>query len=95
MASCTDALNRRRTCTRASGPWPPTTRPTPGELNLDGLALAHRCMPKIEVAFDIDASGIVNVSARDSATARAQSIQISDSTRLAEDVKKRMINEAE
>ncbi|SDE47139.1 molecular chaperone DnaK [Paraburkholderia lycopersici] len=52
-------------------------------------------MPKIEVAFDIDASGIVNVSARDSATARAQSIQISDSTRLAEDVKKRMINEAE
>jgi molecular chaperone DnaK len=66
-----------------------------GEFNLDGLAPAPRGMPKIEVTFDIDASGILNVAARDSATGRAQSIRISGSTRLAEDVKKRMIDEAE
>jgi molecular chaperone DnaK len=66
-----------------------------GEFNLDGLAPAPRGMPKIEVTFDIDASGILNVAARDTATGRAQSIRISGSTRLAEDVKKRMIQEAE
>jgi molecular chaperone DnaK len=66
-----------------------------GEFNLDGLAPAPRGMPKIDVTFDIDASGILNVAARDTATGRAQSIRISGSTRLAEDVKKRMINEAE
>jgi molecular chaperone DnaK len=66
-----------------------------GEFNLDGLAPAPRGMPKIEVAFDIDANGILNVSARDSATGRSQSIRITGSTRLAEDVKKRMIDEAE
>jgi molecular chaperone DnaK len=66
-----------------------------GEFNLDGLAPAPRGMPKIEVTFDIDASGILDVAARDSATGRAQSIRISGSTRLAEDVKKRMIDEAE
>ena len=65
-----------------------------GEFNLDGLAPAPRGMPKIEVSFDIDASGILNVAARDTATGRAQSIRISGSTRLAEDVKKRMIDEA-
>jgi molecular chaperone DnaK len=66
-----------------------------GEFNLDGLAPAPRGMPKIEVTFDIDSNGILNVSARDSATGRAQSIRISGSTRLAEDVKKRMVEEAE
>jgi len=66
-----------------------------GEFNLDGLAPAPRGMPKIEVTFDIDANGILNVSARDSVTARAQSIRITGSTRLAEDVKKHMIDEAE
>ena len=66
-----------------------------GEFNLDGLAPAPRGMPKIEVSFDIDASGILDVSARDSATGRAQSIRISGSTRLPEDVKRRMVEEAE
>jgi molecular chaperone DnaK len=66
-----------------------------GEFNLDGLAPAPRGMPKIEVTFDIDANGILNVAARDTATGRAQSIRISGSTRLAEDVKKRMVAEAE
>jgi molecular chaperone DnaK len=66
-----------------------------GEFNLDGLAPAPRGMPKIEVAFDIDANGILNASARDGATGRSQSIRITGSTRLPEDVKKRMIDEAE
>jgi molecular chaperone DnaK len=62
-----------------------------GEFNLDGIAPAPRGMPKIDVTFDIDASGILNVAARDTATGRAQSIRISGSTRLAEDVKERMV----
>jgi molecular chaperone DnaK len=66
-----------------------------GEFNLDGLAPAPRGMPKIEVTFDIDANGILNAAARDSATGRAQSIRISGSTRLPEDVKRRMVEEAE
>jgi molecular chaperone DnaK len=66
-----------------------------GQFNLDGLAPAPRGMPKIEVTFDIDANGMLNVSARDTVTGRSQSIRISGSTRLAEDVKKRMIEEAE
>jgi len=47
------------------------------------------------VTFDIDASGILNVAAKDTATGRFQSIRITGSTRLPEDVKKRMIDEAE
>jgi molecular chaperone DnaK len=66
-----------------------------GEFNLDGLAPAPRGLPKIEVTFDIDANGILAVAARDTATGRSQSIRITGSTRLAEDVKKRMIDEAE
>ena len=66
-----------------------------GEFNLDGLAPAPRGMPKIEVTFDIDANGILNASARDTATGRSQSIRITGSTRLPQDVKKRMIDEAE
>ena len=66
-----------------------------GEFNLDGLAPAPRGVPKIEVTFDIDANGILNASARDTATGRSQSIRITGSTRLAESAKKRMIDEAE
>jgi molecular chaperone DnaK len=66
-----------------------------GEFNLDGLAPAPRGMPKIEVTFDIDSNGILNVHARDTATGREQSIRITGSTRLPEDVKKRMMDEAE
>jgi molecular chaperone DnaK len=66
-----------------------------GEFNLDGLAPAPRGVPKIEVTFDIDANGILNVAARDTATGRSQSIRISGSTRLSEQEKKRMMGEAE
>jgi molecular chaperone DnaK len=66
-----------------------------GEFNLDGLAPAPRGMPKIEVTFDIDSNGMLNAAARDTATGRAQSIRISGSTRLPQDVKQRMIDEAE
>jgi len=65
-----------------------------GEFNLDGLAPAPRGMPKIEVSFDIDSNGILDVAARDTATGRAQSIRITGSTRLPEEVKKRMVDEA-
>jgi molecular chaperone DnaK len=66
-----------------------------GEFSLDGLPPAPRGVPKIEVTFDIDASGILGVSARDTATGRSQSIRITGSTRLAENEKRRMIEEAE
>jgi molecular chaperone DnaK len=66
-----------------------------GEFNLDGLPPAPRGVPKIEVTFDIDSNGILDVSAKDTATGKSQSIRITGSTRLAEDVKKRMIQEAE
>jgi molecular chaperone DnaK len=66
-----------------------------GEFNLDGLPPAPRGMPKIEVTFDIDSNGILSVTAKDTATAKAQSIRITGSTRLPEDVKKRMVDEAQ
>lgn len=65
-----------------------------GEFNLDGLAPAPRGMPKIEVSFDIDASGILDVTARDSVTGKSQSIRISGSTRLPAAEKERMVQEA-
>ncbi|WP_435627976.1 molecular chaperone DnaK [Candidatus Ferrigenium straubiae] len=66
-----------------------------GEFNLDGLPPAPRGVPKIEVAFDIDSNGILSVSAKDTASGKTQSINITGSTRLAEDTKKRMVEEAE
>jgi molecular chaperone DnaK len=66
-----------------------------GEFNLGGLPPAPRGVPKIEVTFDIDASGILDVSAKDTATGRSQSIRISGSTRLPEAEKQRMMKEAE
>jgi molecular chaperone DnaK len=66
-----------------------------GEFNLDGLAPAPRGVPKIEVTFDIDASGILDVTARDTVAGRAQSIRISGSTRLPQAEKDRMVKEAE
>ncbi|MCB1985217.1 MAG: molecular chaperone DnaK [Burkholderiales bacterium] len=66
-----------------------------GEFNLIGLAPAPRGMPKIDVTFDIDANGILNVTARDQATGKSQSISISGSTRLSDDEKQRMVDEAE
>lgn len=66
-----------------------------GEFNLDGLAPAPRGVPKIEVSFDIDASGILDVTAKDSVTGKSQSIRISGSTRLPAAEKERMVKEAE
>ncbi|HEY7167122.1 MAG TPA: molecular chaperone DnaK [Candidatus Binatia bacterium] len=66
-----------------------------GEFNLSGLPPAPRGIPKIDVTFDIDASGILNVTAKDTATAKSQSIRITGSTRLPDADKKRMVEEAE
>ncbi len=66
-----------------------------GEFNLGGLPPAPRGVPKIEVTFDIDSSGILDVSAKDTATGRSQSIRITGSTRLPEPEKQRMVKEAE
>jgi molecular chaperone DnaK len=66
-----------------------------GEFTLTGLPPAPRGVPKIEVTFDIDANGSLDVSARDTATGRSQSIRITGSTRLSDDEKRRMIEEAE
>jgi molecular chaperone DnaK len=66
-----------------------------GEFNLEGLIPAPRGVPKIEVTFDIDASGILSVTAKDGATGKSQSIRITGSTRLPEAEKARMIKQAE
>jgi molecular chaperone DnaK len=68
---------------------------TLGEFTLEGLPPAPRGVPKIDVSFDIDASGILDVTAKDTATGRSQWIRISGSTRLPEAEKQRMIKEAE
>jgi molecular chaperone DnaK len=66
-----------------------------GEFNLDGLPPAPRGVPKIEVTFDIDSNGLLGVSARDTASGKSQSINITASTRLPENEKRRMVEEAE
>lgn len=66
-----------------------------GEFNLDGLPPAPRGIPKIEVTFDIDSNGMLSVSARDTASGKSQAISITGSTRLSEEDKKRMVNDAE
>jgi molecular chaperone DnaK len=66
-----------------------------GTFNLEGLAPAPRGLPKIDVTFDIDTNGILNVTAKDQANGKAQSIRITGSTRLSDDEKKRMEDEAE
>ena len=66
-----------------------------GQFNLTGIAPARRGVPQIEVTFDIDANGILNVSAKDKATGKEQSIRIEASSGLSEDEIKRMKAEAE
>jgi len=66
-----------------------------GEFTLEGLAPAPRGVPKVEVTFDIDANGILDVSAKDTASGKSQSIRITGSTRLSEEQKERMVAEAE
>ena len=65
-----------------------------GKCNLDGIPAAQRGVPQIEVTFDIDANGILNVSAKDKATGKAQSIRIEASSGLNDDEIKRMKDEA-
>ena len=66
-----------------------------GEFNLVGIPPAPRGVPQIEVSFDIDANGIVNVSARDKGTGKEQSIVIQSSGGLSEEEIQKMIHESE
>ena len=66
-----------------------------GRFNLTGIAPARRGVPQIEVTFDIDANGILNVSAKDKATGKEQSIRIEASSGLSEEEINRMKAEAE
>ncbi|WP_314749024.1 molecular chaperone DnaK [Tannerella forsythia] len=65
-----------------------------GRFHLDGIPPAPRGVPQIEVTFDIDANGILNVSAKDKGTGKVQSIRIEASSGLSEDEIKRMKDEA-
>ncbi len=65
-----------------------------GRFHLDGIPAAQRGVPQIEVTFDIDANGILNVSAKDKGTGKVQSIRIEASSGLSEDEVKRMKEEA-
>jgi molecular chaperone DnaK len=68
---------------------------TLGRFILDGIPPAPRGIPQIEVTFDIDADGILHVSAQDKATGREQSITITASSGLSKDEVERMVHEAE
>ena len=68
---------------------------TLGRFQLGGIPLASRGVPQIEVAFDIDANGIVNVSAKDLGTGKSQSVTIQSGTSLSEAEIKKMVREAE
>ena len=68
---------------------------TLGKFALDGIPPAPRGVPQIEVTFDIDANGIVKVSAKDKATGREQSVRIEASSGLNEDEVQRMVKDAE
>jgi len=66
-----------------------------GRFILDGIPPAPRGIPQVEVSFDIDANGILNVTAKDKATGRSQSVSIKGSTGLAKDEIEKMTKEAE
>ena len=68
---------------------------TLGRFQLTDIPLAPRGVPQIEVTFDIDANGIVNVSAKDLGTGKSQSVTIQSGSGLSEDEIKRMVREAE
>jgi molecular chaperone DnaK len=68
---------------------------TLGRFQLSGIPPAPRGIPQIEVTFDIDANGIVNVSAKDLGTGKEQRITITSSTKLSEDEIKQKVKEAE
>ena len=66
-----------------------------GRFNLDGIAPARRGVPQIEVTFDIDANGIVNVSAKDLGTGKEQHITITSSTNMSKEDVEKAVREAE
>ena len=66
-----------------------------GQFNLEGIPPAPRGLPQIEVGFDIDANGIVSVSAKDKATGKEQQIKIQASGGLSEEDIKQMVKDAE
>jgi molecular chaperone DnaK len=66
-----------------------------GEFNLEGIPPAPRGLPQIEVTFDIDANGILHVSAKDKATGKENKITIKANSGLTEDEIKRMVRDAE
>jgi molecular chaperone DnaK len=68
---------------------------TLGKFHLMGIPPAPRGLPQIEVTFDIDANGILNVSAKDKATGKSQAITITASSGLAKEEVERMVNEAQ
>ncbi|WP_053943060.1 molecular chaperone DnaK [Kallipyga gabonensis] len=72
-----------------------TDNTTLGRFQLTGIPAARRGIPQIEVTFDIDANGIVNVSAKDQGTGKEQKITITSSTNLSEDEINRRVKEAE
>ena len=65
------------------------------EINLDGIAPARRGVPQIEVTFDIDANGIVNVSAKDLGTGKEQHITITSSTNMSKEDIDKAVKDAE
>ncbi|MEM9774703.1 MAG: molecular chaperone DnaK [Chloroflexota bacterium] len=67
---------------------------TLGTFRLDGIPAAPRGVPQVEVSFDIDANGILNVLAKDKATGKEQKVQITASTNLDDSEVERMVNEA-
>jgi molecular chaperone DnaK len=67
---------------------------TLGRFRLDGIPPAPRGLPQIEVTFDIDANGILNVTARDKATGKEQKVTITASTNLTKDDIERMVDSA-
>jgi len=72
-----------------------TDNKTLGKFILDGILPAPRGVPKVEVTFDIDANGVVNVTAKDQATSKEQKITITGSSGLSDSEVSRMVQEAE
>ena len=72
-----------------------TGNKTLGKFHLDGIPAAPRGVPQIEVTFDIDANGIVNVQAKDLGTGKEQKITISASTNMSKDDISKAVKEAE
>jgi molecular chaperone DnaK len=84
----------KSTSSRVSGKWPPTTRVWAPSA-LDGIPPAPRGVPQIEVIFDIDANGILNVTAKDKGTGKEQSISITGASTLDDNEVDRMVKDAE